>query len=146
MFEIVANALQIYSTSTLYTIMLWFGLVGSILSAALIIFLTKIKPWQALLSVMQMYAIALLIAGIIAPMMSVLLVKTQELLFVPVAQIAVGMHLYVWYGVIVIMVLRHILCQMFVSVACRRWNIGLWIIHIFVMVMGYVVLRSLQIL
>lgn len=141
-FEAIQSLIQIFSMPLLYAIVAWFAVVGFAARSALVMILTKVKRAEIIPVSLRLHAMSLMIAYVISPVGAIITISFNQALFSNVMNLAIGPNLYVWYSVIMIISLRCLLCQTFVSVTCNTWKKYLIFVDSFVAFLGYIFLSA----
>lgn len=145
-FEGIQSIIQVYSMPLLYATALWFGVVGFVARMAMVMILTRINNIEIIPVSLKLHIMSLVVAYLVAPICAVFATALNALFFSDSTMLGLCSNLYVWYSVIMILSLRYLLCQTFVSVSCTTWQASLIGVDSFIAILGYLFFRGLHLL
>jgi|GEM_PF-1317179 len=145
-FELLQSLIQNFSMPLLYMTVMWFGTVGLIVHSAVTVWITKLRATEVLNAVFKLYCVSLMVSYVAAPVCTLIVAGLQNVLYPEMAGLAVTSNLYIWYSLSMIVVLRYLMCTLFVAVPCYTWRIALLFSESFVAIMGYLFLLSARLL
>lgn len=145
-FELLQSLIQVFSMPLLYVIVVWFGTIGFIAHSAVTVLITKLRAIEVIHAVFKLYSVSIMISYIIAPICTVLVTGFQNILYPNAAVLAMSSNLYIWYSLSMIIVLRILMCNLFVAISCTQWRIAVLMSEGVVAIMGYLFLFAFRLL
>ncbi|MBP9764872.1 hypothetical protein KBD08_00865 [Candidatus Babeliales bacterium] len=137
---IVSKVLNVFTSSALYAILAWFGLIGFVAHVIMVMLMTCMKKSSVVKSVWYMHVVSIILSFVGAPILTVGIAGVWRLMQEPFDMRSMSLFLYVWFAIIFMMTMRYFVCKNIVEVACRAWYTALLITNGVVAGLGYIVI------
>lgn len=141
--EMIQSVLACYSDTMLYGSICWFGMIGFLAHACVIVAVTRL-PWNTIISsLLRFHLMSLVLSSLSAPILAVISSNLLKVLF---SEIQFGLDfvsVYVWFGLSMTFFSSCFLCVFLASVSCKTFQKALLITDALLILIGYFVIKGL---
>lgn len=146
MTALISEIVNQFSLRSLYLEIAWFATFGYMMNVFVVMSFTRLPFMTLLQSIFRLQFVSLLISYAVAPVLAALSILLSHTLSVQYAMWFASQQVYVWFTVSMMFITSYLLCQIFVTVPCNRFRLGVWLANITAGVLGVFVLKALNLL
>lgn len=144
--EMIQSVLGYYGDKMLYGSIGWFGIIGFLTYACVIVAVTRL-PWNMIISpLFRFHCISLVLSSLSAP---VLAVMSSFILKVLLSETQSGLNfisVYMWFGLSMTFFSGCFLCAFLMSVSCNTFQRVLLFSNALLIMIGYFVIKGLYLI
>ena len=140
--EVIAQ----FSLRTLYLEMAWFATFGCLMHVFVVMALTRLPFLGLLKNIFRLQLMVIAMSYVVAPLLAAMSIVISSMLSVQYAMWFMGQQVYIWFAVCMMFFASIIFCQIFATISCARFRWWIFITNIGVAVLGFFVLKSMNLL
>ena len=135
-----------FSLKALYLGLCWFAAFGYFMHMFVVMALTRL-PFAALpASIARLHLATMAVSYVIAPVLAGVSTLLSHFYAGMTVSWFIGQQVYVWYTVCMMLFSSYLLCGFFVTVACTRFRLWLFVANAVVGILGLFVFKAMNLL